>query len=250
MSKKICVILHLYYFDMWESVLTYIENIKHDFDLYITLTNNKEEHIINDIKDKIMNSVYGDKVKNIFVLNNKGMDIGPFLYVMSYLVKNNINYDLLLKIHTKKSIHEGRSAQIGKMWNDELYNSILGTSDKVDGIINIFDKNEDIGVVGSKKWLINRNHPGFYYNHNYINYFIEKFNIKTKMENMVFIGGTMFWSNYNVLFNFFKQYDPLLIMDELEEGAITDSVQSRKTHSIERIIGLVYLDDNKKIIGV
>jgi lipopolysaccharide biosynthesis protein len=243
----ICIILHLYYIDMWDEIVNYLNNINYKFDLYITLT---KENDNSNIENIINNSKLKDNVKGIYILENRGMDIGPFLYVFNELINNNLEYKYLVKIHTKKGIHENRPFEKGLQWKNDLFNAILSSPERVDYIINLFNEDENLGIIGTKKWLVDKKHAGYIYNHEHIKYFIEKLNIKTKFEDMIFIGGTMFWCDYKILFDFLKKINLLEIINEFEYGAKTDSHFSRKTHAFERILGYVFLDYNKKIIGI
>lgn len=252
MNSKICVILHLYYIDLWDEMISYLNNITDNYDIYITMTKNSQSiDMLNYTKLMIEkdNRLNGN-LQKISIIDNIGLDIGAFLYTINDIINSNIQYKYIVKIHTKKSIHDNRNSKLGKIWRYDLMNSILGSSEKVNNIITILDNDNNIGIIGSKTWLVTKKHIGYVYNHNYIKYYINKFKINTEIENMSFIGGSIFWSRFDVLYNFFKTYNALELRNELEKGAFTDSFEEKKTHAIERILGLIYLDCNKKIIGI
>jgi lipopolysaccharide biosynthesis protein len=243
--KKICIIIHLYYVDLWDEISNYLKNVNYDCDIHVSLT-----------KDNIeQNKEFRNKVKDIdniyiYELENKGLDIGPFLYVFNKIVKQGLIYDLMLKLHTKKGIHEKRNPLVGIRWRNQLMHPILKDKDTVNKIVNIFKKDKDTGIIGSKSWLVDRKHPGFIYNHQYIKEYIKIFNIKTNLNNIKFIGGTMFWCRFDVYSEFFMKHNVMKIYKDLETGAFTDSYQPRRTHALERILSLIMMDDDKKIIGI
>jgi len=55
----------------------------------------------------IKQDYFADFEKNLISLKvkNKGCDIGPFYLSLDYLIKNNINYDHILKLHTKSDLN-------------------------------------------------------------------------------------------------------------------------------------------------
>jgi len=243
--KKICIIIHLYYTDLWDEIKGYLDNIKYDYDLHISLSDNNEED----------NNIFLEKIKDldnvyIYKVTNKGLDIGPFLAVFNIIVKKGFDYGLVLKLHTKKGLHGGRNPERGEHWRNNLLVPILNSTDIVDNIIKQFEEDGSIGIIGSNKWLITKHHPGFIYNHKDIMEYIEQFNIKTKFEDIRFIGGTIFWCRFDVYKEFFTKHNMIEVYNELETGAFTDSSSSRKTHALERIMSLIMMDANKKIIGI
>jgi len=243
--KKICIIIHLYYTDLWDEISSYLDNIDYEYDLHISLTKDNEiENLefLNKIKD--LDNVY------TYVLDNIGLDIGPFLIVFNEIVKKELEYDLLLKLHTKKGLHGNRQPRMGETWRNQLIVPILNSKERVNEIINIFNTSGDIGLIGSKKWLVDPNHVGFHYNINYIKFYKNYFDLKTEYKNIVFIGGTIFWSRFNIYKDFFIKHDMITVYNELERGAFTDSQAPKRTHALERILAMIVYDYGQKIIGI
>jgi len=243
--KKICIIIHLYYTDLWDEIKTYLENVNYDYDLHISLTQDNEKE----------NSKFLERIKDLknvttYILENKGLDIGPFLYVFNEIVKQDLQYDLLLKLHTKKGLHGNRHPEMGEKWRKQLLLPILKDKETVEKIINIFDTNKEIGTVGSQKWFVTRTHVGFHYNLPYIREFTKHFGFKTEYNNIAFIGGTIFWSRFDTYKNFFINNDMISVYNTLETGAFTDSHAPKKTHAMERILAMIIYEDGKKIIGI
>ena len=247
-NKKIAVILHLYYIDLWNEILTYLKNIEYDFDLYVTLIDNNNYKEIISKKNEILSRYKNAK---IYCIDNKGLDIGGFLYVMDKIKNLGLEYDYILKIHSKKSIHSA-SVQVGNTWRTELYNSLMGSKKIVNGIFNILS-NDEIGMVGSSNWYItaqgNRD-SALGKNYSYMKKLSDDMKLTYPLDKIEFIGGTMFWSNFKSLMKVFKGIDILQIRNILELGAVTDHRNPTFTHSMERILGLIILNDNKKILGI
>ena len=101
--KKVCVILHLFYIDLWVYFLPNLKRIDADIDLYITITDGYSGHFT-DIHDAIMSEF---PQAYIYSLPNRGMDIAPFIYVMNEIFLNKKTYDVIIKLHSKKSLSCG-----------------------------------------------------------------------------------------------------------------------------------------------
>lgn len=230
--KRVSIILHLYYQDLWFYFKEKLEKLNYKFDLYVTLSQNSATIGQTEwLKEKIKS--FGGKV---FIVPNKGLDIGPFLFVLNYIFKKGIIYDYTIKLHSKKSLHNS----IGDSWRDDLVNSLIGNQKVFNSNINKIE-NGNIGMVGSEKWIWED--PDNYDN-KYIDYFKDKLLIKSNINK--FIGGTMFMVNFNILKKYFIK-NSISIYEELEEGYFQDNESPKKTHALERIFGIIVYDSGKSI---
>lgn len=238
-NGKVVVVIHLYYQDMWEEFSTYLKNITLDFDLYVTLskgsaTIGQTEWMGSKIKSEFDNA-------NVSILDNKGLDIGPFLLSMNKIFESGKDYDYLVKLQSKKSLLTAGEAD-GRQWRNQLIQPLLGSQDIFEDNINKLS-NIAIGMVGSKDWVTNH----VLTNHSTIKYFNDKLGIK---KNIQFIGGTIFMVRFDVLKKYLNKDNTKEIYLELEEGYFTDHKNPTKTHALERIFGYMVGDCGKKIIGV
>ena len=70
------------------------------FDIYINICRDLvSDEEISDINRRLDTGPLN--CKKIFYFENRGCDIGPYMLFVDYLVKNNINYALIMKLHTK-----------------------------------------------------------------------------------------------------------------------------------------------------
>lgn len=250
---KIAVLLHLYYIDLWDEFDLYLSNITSDFDLYVNLVYENNNYfelslLKNKIKDKYINST-------ILISHNKGVDIGGTLLLLKDIIDNNKQYDLFLKIHSKKSINT-RCVTIpngGKIWRNELLYPLMGNKDITNNIIQLFGTDDNIGLIGAKKWLYSGViNPQITYNNKNrknIQFFMNKYFKGLFERDITFIGGTMFWCRASIYIDFFKN-NLNDIYNLLENGYINDSINGSNTHTMERILGLICIKYNKKIIGL
>ena len=118
-NLKVAVHLHLYYIDLLDEFIENLKNIPINFDLYITLV----DHDASDIK-KIFEIFPNTTVLNI---PNIGRDVGALIEVIRN-IKDLSAYDVLIKIHSKKSLHTGQEQ---KDWRQRLVRTMVAVKNKV-----------------------------------------------------------------------------------------------------------------------
>lgn len=135
---KLCILFHIgydnnimlqFYKKLFQQI---ISNQKYFFDIYIYISN---ELNFNKIKEYFTNL---DFYNNIYFkqINNIGADCYSYL---DFILNYNNNYDYILKFHTKKLSY----------WS-YLLNSIFMDLDE---LINIFENNDKIGIIGHNRYL-------------------------------------------------------------------------------------------------
>lgn len=136
----IAVILHLYYFDLWDEIRSYFANLGSDFDLYVTVCDTTKESDVELIKKHYPKAF-------VCKLENRGRDIGPFLEI--YPVIANY-YRYICKIHSKKSQHRSD----GAVWRQRVYEELLGSPKRIKDIKWLFNRFTEIGIVGPKGYVV------------------------------------------------------------------------------------------------
>ena len=121
---KICLIIQLYYSDLYLEFIDYIDILKSkikNLDVYVDITRGvRQESEFLWLKAKFEN--IGAIVYN---QPNLGKDIGSFLSILNDI--SNVDYDFIIKLHTKKSIHtclHNRDIN-GELWRKELIQPII-----------------------------------------------------------------------------------------------------------------------------
>jgi len=132
--KAHALVWHLYHIDMFEEMNKEMQACVEYFDIYISINH---ECSLDDIK-KVL-SVY--PYANIFMFENRGRDILPFLKIFQIIQK--LGYDSLCKIHTKKSVHRDDGLDWGKVLRTRLFNN-------KDKILNSFQNDANIGAYVAK----------------------------------------------------------------------------------------------------
>lgn len=139
---KIAVCLHLFYVDLTDEFISFLDNIPFEFDLYISTTK-EEKRIIEQAFDDIKN-VQLLKVKTF---SNVGRDIYPFIRLFAKYLRK---YDYVCKIHSKKSEHQ----PLLKGWRQYLLKNLLGSESSVKRIINVFENDPGVGVIFPVKYPV------------------------------------------------------------------------------------------------
>lgn len=236
-NSEIAVLLHLYYTDLLPEFISYLKNIKQDYDLYITLVKGT-----NDL-DKTIKEIFNFKEDaNILLVENKGLDIGGTFMIMKKIIEDKKSYKYYLKLQTKKSLLAPDN--YGETWRKDLC-KICDSELNVHNSLNLL-KLYNVGMIGNKKNICDSN--GLYNNIHIVNQYAKKF--KLNLDNLEFIGGTMFWVKGDIWENFFKSINIDLEYSKFCNGSFTDSKHGTYTHSMERIFGIIIKSNKLKIIGI
>jgi len=225
--KKICVILHLFYVDLWGYFLPYLRNIDTNIDLYVTITDGHSGQFT-DIHDAIIGEF---PEAFIYSLPNRGMDVAPFIYVMNDIFLRRRTYDVMIKLHSKKSL--AHSYELGERWRNQLTDALLGSLPKLqNGYYACVGS--DNTMVGSSAWVQTQNVLG---------YEQQFFKEEITFSNYEFVAGTMFMANFNLIMDWFTKnsiYERFY--KTFQDGYIGDGSIA---HQLERVFGcLVKLRGN------
>lgn len=188
-ETNITIMIHLFHENLFTEFLSYIDNVKQIFKFVnIIFTINIHSNFEDNIK-KANDSFIVIKVEN------KGVDIYPFIECIKYIRKNKIKTDFILKLHTKISTNISEDLI---NWRIDLIDPIV----RVDNlfIIQHYFKNiSNIGYVGSQKCVVPKNYDlDFPQNLKGLNDLCKQF-INLEKEWTDFNAGNIFWINNTVL---------------------------------------------------
>ncbi len=228
-DAKLAVVLHLFYPNMINVFRDKLKKINVPFDLYISLPSE-----YNNIKIDKINEFH--KNTNIVSVPNRGRDVLPFITIANRIRKLN-NYEYVLKLHTKKSLHR----KDGDVWLVSLLDTLI--PDDASKIIKVLSKRKT-GVVGPGEHLVSLSqHMGS--NEAFIRMLLKQIvedgSYSLDKKKNPFIGGTMFWSRLDLL-------DPLLDLYLLPEDFQPEEAQIDGTiaHALERMFGMILHDIQNK----
>ena len=227
---KNAILLHLYYQDLWPEFWSYLKDIKDEnTHIYVTVHTTETEWY-NDIKSN---------VNEVFVIENKGMDFGGFLYAYNKI--KHIDYLTITKLHGKKSLRlepgsnmpGPKDAGGGARWRKELYLPLIETKEKYTQNISLFQKDPYLFMIGSKKFI---QITGIHVHKSSIKYQSRKYWIDGLLNighisREKHISGSMFTCTKEYLNMFFKNKE-LELLSNMEKGYKLES----SGHHLECVI--------------
>lgn len=131
-KNKISLIVHVFYPEILIEILDYLKSWPFAFKLYITTPFEKESKV-----RKILND-YNVQF-DLILCDNKGRDVLPFLKTFETI---SINGGIVLKLHTKRSLHRTD----GDEWRKDIFEKLLSV-ENVSRIIKAFNDDPKLGVV-------------------------------------------------------------------------------------------------------
>lgn len=232
-AGTIAVHLHVYYVDLVDYMMHYLNSIPYKFDLFVSVTNEPDAEIC---KKKLANVRNVQKV-TVAVVINRGRDISPMVCTFA---DDLMQYDYLCHLHTKKSISNSEYDKI-YYWRDSLINSILKDEQQVYNIFQYLQR-KDCGVI----------FPEPYHSLGGINLSTDwtarvpeykqwesQYLKKSVTPGTLFPAGTMFWARVESLRDLLNA--KIALEDFPEESGVLNDYSF--AHVLERFMGYVPVDN-------
>ena len=215
------IILHAFYPEVaLEIIKNKISKNSSFLDLIVTVTLQFPLSVIQEIKKLVPNVLF-------IIVENRGRDILPFIKCLK--ISSEYKYDYFCKIHTKKS----PQMKNGDSWREDLLSGLIGSSLRVNEIINKFN-DSSTGVVIPKGCVEDLSKPVVHVdNMQWLNFIHEKTNKGggTFDVNVKFPAGSMIWGNM-------RAFDSLLKLN-LDENLFENEagqLDGTLAHAIERCL--------------
>lgn len=158
-NKRIALFVYLFYDDLIEECMQYINNIPKYIDIFISTDSIEKIIKIKSLIKGIKNNITFSKV------NARGRDIAVFFTEYTKYFKE---YDYACFLHDKKSIFMGYS--VGKNFRNLLWDNVVISENYINQLLKIFNENKYIGLLVPP----NVYHGGYFYS--YCNYWGKNFN--------------------------------------------------------------------------
>lgn len=225
MSTFIAICFHLGYNNRFAQFTPYIDNVLNHCpktDIYITYREQEDP-----------TTMCHAKYPNAIVMKaTQGCDTGAFLLQIKMMLESHKKYDYIFKIHTKSS------NPVFPHWTEELLDKIAGSEKSVKKVLESFKKDKKIGMIGCKKWILQRDIK--------FPIFLDTCRRSKISLDGHFVGGTIFWVKFSIIKETFKHIDIDSEYSLCESGKPTEPSY---THSWERIFGLMVHTQNYQIHG-
>ena len=233
-SRRVALLIHIYYTEELEKLKKYICNMPSCADIYITTQTEEKKEYIEANCDDLPNKVV------VKIVENRGRDVSALMMVGKELVKK---YDYICFIHDKKVTQE-KPGSVGEAFAYICYENVLGSRTYVKNVLQLFENNRHLGVVCPPKPLHGPYVFGLMetWEKNYYNVvkLLEKLDIEVPIDKYkvpIAPHGSCFWFRSNALQKLFEydwKYD-----DFPEEPLPIDGTIS---HAIERIYAYIAQD--------
>lgn len=137
-SKKIALVLHIYYEDLIEYCYHYALSMPTYSDVFITVGSNRLQMLV----ERCFLKGPWNSVK-IVKVQNRGRDISSLLVGVAPFL---LDYDLVCFVHDKKvtQLDEGI---IGHAFSERCFQNVLGSSTLVNNILNLFNNEPYLGLL-------------------------------------------------------------------------------------------------------
>lgn len=140
---KLAAIVHIFYEEMTEELLTGVSYLPEPYDLYITTTSEDKARYI----DRILERRADPQIKHVEVRvlpSNRGRDLSAFFVACRDVLLGG-DYDLIFKVHSKKTVQ--RDAHIGEFFKRQQLDNLLHSPGYVANLVGLFQKHSGLGLV-------------------------------------------------------------------------------------------------------
>ena len=225
----IAVLIYVFHTEVWDELYELLLPLKEYLKIDIALCKDNDNL-------KIETDLKNFNLIKIRYVENRGVDIGPFLLQLQDLDEDE--YPYFIKLHSKKSI-------INKFeWKNILFNCLIGSKDILFKNIETLDKDRKIGAITDKTTIMEK----VGHNQDHISVLSRLLNLKTKEK--AFMAGSMFMSRTKVFKKYFTDKFISDIYPLLETGKVTDAHNGTCCHALERIFGKIISNEKLSISSI
>lgn len=222
---RVAVLLHVYFPDLLQHILTQLRHLPLDYDLIITNSSGR---------DISVDGEFGRlRSHRVFVIPNRGRDIWPTIAIVNSGILDP--YLLVLKIHTKKSVWRADHAQLagdGARWLQSFIDQLLGDPGNVSDILSAFREDPTVGVVTAGDSVLG---PDFWGdNQRNTKELARRMEMDVDEDALRFPAGSVYWCRGIVL-----QGLRALALTEVDFEPEGGQVNATVAHAVERLIGIV-----------
>jgi lipopolysaccharide biosynthesis protein len=213
-----CAVVHVWYVELLGEIVEAIRATGLPFRVIVTVPAEREDAVRRELARLSFEA-------ELFVSPNRGRDILPFLKVATRL--RDEGEDVVLKLHTKRSIHR----ENGAVWRAELLERLVAPS-RARAAVAAFDSQADLGLVAAEGHV----QPLASFlgaNGRNVAYLCSLAGLPQPAPSALFVAGSMFWCRLDALAPLFDA--PLTeSMFPVEAG----QVDGTTAHAVERVVSL------------
>lgn len=223
---RVAVVVHVFYLELVDDLVQRLRHIPVPFDVYVTNASG--------VKLADERFLVGQAARSlVFDVENRGRDIFPLVQLVNAGLLDD--YELVLKIHTKRSQWRAQHQQLagdGAGWREKLLDSLLGSPSQVERILAAFAGNSSLGVVTAPGSLLGAE---FWGGDEYlVRELAKRLQLEIDRDTLEFPAGSMYWIR-----GFLVQGLRALCLSTTDFDAEAGQVDATTAHAIERLMGIV-----------
>lgn len=140
---RIVAVVHVFYVDLTDELLDRLDLLPQAYDLVITTT---DEPKAAEIRQMLANrsNTKATRTEVRVLPSNRGRDLSAF-FVACHDVITSRDYDLVIKIHSKKTVQQGAAA--GEFFKRQQLENLLASEGYAANILGLFQREPGLGVV-------------------------------------------------------------------------------------------------------
>ncbi|WP_083078749.1 glycoside hydrolase family 99-like domain-containing protein [Actinobaculum suis] len=223
---RVAVVLHCYYPDLLPELFAHLVHIPVEFDLFITNASGQELDIPAQISQQHCHTL-------VVEVENHGRDIYPLVQLVNSGVLNP--YELVLKMHTKKSAWRETHATLegsGQAWKDQFLTDLVGSEETVRGILNAFAADTSLGTVTARDSIVGSEYWGG--DQRLVEQLLCRIELRIDPDKLRFASGSMYWTR-----GFILQGLRAFNLQRLDFDEEAGQIDGTTAHAVERILGIV-----------
>lgn len=182
----LAIVIHAFHLEIFKEIMEYLKN---EQEIKVVLYVTCPESILEKIDELLSNSTFEYKSMPV---ENRGRDILPFLEILPQVFMDG--YEVILKIHTKKSDYR----MTGALWRNDLFKKLLKKS-AIKQALKIFNSDCMVGMVGAPGHMVPMN---LYYGANAKKtemLAIAMGVVASRLHDLIFPAGSMFYARKQAL---------------------------------------------------
>jgi lipopolysaccharide biosynthesis protein len=232
----------------WELIRPYVQNVAlalgSQVEILISVVQTPD---VEQLQQAIATSLE-HKNSSVVILENRGMDVGPFLWMLNALRLRPLGQQphIILKLHTKTS----------HAWRAHLCEPLFATPLRVGQLVTLLLRSPSVGMLGSRYNMYNTlQHSGP--NRPLIDEYLRCFGYAPLSQQpahqqgrLRFVGGTVFIAKMEAFTHNLNAVDLFSWQLELPLGRSNDRTEAQRTHALERILGIIVQCQGYQLLAV
>ena len=222
---RIAVVIHCFYPELMDELFEHLRFMPVDFDLFITNASGTGIEIP-DGMERLGASV-------VVEVDNHGRDILPTVNLVNSGILDP--YDLILKMHTKRSPWREEHAELagsGETWKQQFLGDLAGSRETIEGVLAAFAADPALGVLTATDSIVGKQFWGG--DQRIVEQLLRRLELTIDPDELEFASGSMYWCRGLVL-----QGLRALNLQAADFDPEAGQVDGTTAHAVERIVGIV-----------